>query len=48
MSLMLKKDAKCLISTKERAGKELIVALMHFETLVGQELRQGDNSELST
>lgn len=28
--------------------KELIVALMYFETLVGQGVRQGDNSEQRT
>lgn len=28
--------------------KELIVVLMHFETLVGQGVRQGDNSEQRT
>lgn len=28
--------------------KELIVVLMHFETLVGQGVRQGGNSEQRT
>ena len=36
---------KCLIKTKRKAKKELMVTLMSFEMLVGQGLRPGDSSE---